>query len=220
MKLVIFLGPPGVGKGTQCSLLNSRLGFKHISTGSIIRKEIQSCSELGLRVKNLVESGNLVDDKTIFLCLEKALNELSFSSEATILLDGLPRNLSQARDLEVLVQKYSFESVRVISLKADMELLTQRFNNRVTCSVCGNVDSLEEKNIDNVKTYSCKACNSVGSMYRRKDDEVSTVRHRLDLYQKETLPLVSFYEEKNIINFVDGLMHPEFVYVRVASFLI
>ena len=222
MKLVILLGPPGVGKGTQCALLSSRLGFKHISTGSIIRKEIQSQSELGLRVKSLVEAGNLVDDKTIFLCLEKALNDLNCSSGSTILLDGLPRNLSQARDLDLLIQRTSFECVQVVCLDADTELLTQRFQSRFTCSNCGNVESIDVQDHDivSLEAYKCKSCKSVGSMARRRDDEASTVRHRLDLYQKETLPLVSFYKDKNIISFVNGLMPPESVYVRVASFLI
>lgn len=222
MKLAIFLGPPGVGKGTQCSLLSSRLGFKHISTGSIIRKEIQSKSELGLRVQGLVESGNLVDDKTIFLCLEKALGNLTCSSQTTILLDGLPRNLSQAKELDSLVQRTSFESVQVVCFDADAELLKQRFQFRYTCSNCGNVESIdvEKQNVMSFETYQCKSCQSVGCMVRRRDDEASTVKHRLDLYQKETLPLISFYKDKNIISFVRGLLPPEFVYVRVASFLI
>lgn len=221
MKLVIPLGPPGVGKGTQCALLSTRLGFKHISTGSIIRKEIQSQSELGLRVKSIVESGNLVDDKTIFLCLEKALNNLEgMSEESTILLDGLPRNLSQAKDLDLLIQKMSFASVQVVCLEADTNLLLERFQSRYTCSTCGNVESILRTNSVDLSSYKCKSCSAVGSMFRRKDDDASTVKHRLELYQKETSPLISFYKDRNIISFVNGLMAPEYVYVKVASFLI
>lgn len=222
MRLVIFLGPPGVGKGTQCALLSVRLGFKHISTGAIIRKEIQSQSSLGLRVKSIVESGNFVDDDTIFLCLEKAFDELNCAPETTILLDGLPRSLAQAKQLNSLVRKKNFETVQVICLEAETELLVKRFERRFTCSACGNVESLNLQNgeLTSMNAIQCQFCHGVGTLVRRKDDEPVTVRHRQALYQTETLPLVSFYKELNIISFVDGLMPPECVYVKVASFLI
>ena len=224
MKLIIILGAPGVGKGTQCALLSQRLGYKHISTGSIIRKEIQSQSPLGLRVKTLVDSGNLVDDESIFLCLENALSRFLSSEKKnfndTILLDGLPRNLSQAQNLNQLIEKVGFKSVQVVCLEANRELLVQRFQNRLTCSSCQNVQSLQGKDTLNFSGYSCQACGTVGSMVRRKDDEAETVQYRLNLYEKETLPVASFYQEKEIIYFVDALMPPEFVYVRVASFVL
>jgi adenylate kinase len=220
MKLVILFGPPGVGKGTQCSLLSSRLGFKHISTGSIIRSEIQSQSKLGLRVKELVESGNLVDDKTIFECLDKALASLDGKQDSTILLDGLPRTLNQAEELEKLIKRLSFDSVQVICLEADVECLVKRFETRFTCSKCSNVETVPFERHNLLTDHVCKSCGSVGTLYRRRDDEPSTVRHRLDLYESETLPIVSFYKDRKIINFVDGLKTPEYVYAKVVSFLI
>ena len=220
MKLVILLGPPGVGKGTQCSLLSSRLGYKHISTGTIIRNEIKSKSELGLRVQSLVESGNLVDDKTILSCLEKAIYELNCPSDTTILLDGLPRNLAQANQLDIIIKKTGFDSFKVVCLDADTDLLTQRFESRFTCSNCSAVESIiNNKDLD-LSSYKCKSCGTAGVVFRRRDDEASTVKHRLDLYEKETLPLVDFYKGKKNISFVNGLLPPELVYVRVASFLI
>ena len=222
MKLVIFLGAPGVGKGTQCSMLSARLGYRHISTGSIIRNEIQSKSELGLRVKEIVESGNLVDDQTIFLCLEKALNNLNCPADTTILLDGLPRNISQGKQLDILIQKMSFENTKVICFTAETENLVRRVQSRLTCSSCSQVESVPVEKITDayLASHVCKSCQSVGTLFRRRDDEASTVKHRLDLYQTETYPLISFYQERKMISFVDGLMPPEFVYVRVASYLI
>jgi adenylate kinase len=218
--LIVILGPPGVGKGTQCNLLKSRLGFYHISTGAIIRNEIQSNSELGLKVKSIVESGNLVDDQTIFSCLENALSELNTSSEFSILLDGLPRNLSQANDLDTLVSKFNFSKVVVIALDADVEKIVSRFKSRYTCSSCSYIGSFPEATSDNYKTLLCPSCHKQGSLARRPDDEELTVRHRLELYKKETHPLLDYYKKKDNLHIIDGLMSPELVYVNVASCLI
>ncbi len=164
----------------------------------------------------------MVDDKTIFLCLESSLNALNCSADETILLDGLPRNLSQGKDLDLLIEKMAFESVQVICFDAKVETLVKRCENRFTCSSCGSVESIytQHENSANLANYKCHSCGEIGSMSRRKDDEPATVRRRHELYLNETLPLVSFYKDKNIISFVDALMPPEFVYVRVASCLV
>lgn len=222
MKLIILFGPPGVGKGTQCALLSSRLGFVHVSTGSLIRKEIQSRSELGVRVQQIVESGNLVDDDTIMLCLERAFENI-MDRDATILLDGLPRNLEQAHRLQKVIARFAFESVQFVCLEAQVEKLVERFERRLTCSVCHHIESIpveQQADGDFLGHAQCPACRSVGSFVRRKDDAPETVRHRLCVYDTETRPLVAFYRERISVHCIDGLMPPEIVYVKVASCLI
>ena len=128
MKVAIIFGPPGAGKGTQCSLLNSRLGFKTISTGAIIRQEIASQSHLGLQVKNIVESGQLVNDDVILSCLENALKSFPIENDSIILLDGIPRNLAQAAGLNALLASFNGCVNKVISLQSNLESLLDRFS--------------------------------------------------------------------------------------------
>ncbi|KAB8029755.1 adenylate kinase family protein [Fluviispira multicolorata] len=217
MKVIIFLGPPGVGKGTQCSLLNSRLGVKHISTGAIIRQEIASESALGLKVKGIVESGHLIDDKSMFLCLENALSSMTLNQNDIVLMDGIPRNLSQAKEFDTLLSKFLSKVDLVLSLTADLEKLVERFERRWTCSACGKVDSIAAHT--EVSRYSCVSCGKLGSMFRRKDDEPETVRRRFTVYQQETFPLVSYYADRNLLSIVDGLKSPEIVYAEIVSIL-
>ncbi|WP_233231185.1 adenylate kinase family protein [Silvanigrella aquatica] len=218
MKVIIFLGPPGVGKGTQCSLLSTRLGVKHISTGAIIRQEIASESALGLRVKSIVEAGHLVDDKSIFECLESALSSMNFQNNDLILLDGIPRNLSQAKEFEVLIGKFSSKVDLVISLSADLNKLLERFERRWTCSACGKIESIAPHT--DMSHYACRSCEKTGTMFRRKDDEPETVKRRFAVYQQETLPLVSYYADKNNLSIIDGLRQPEIVYAEIVSILL
>lgn len=218
MKVIIFLGPPGVGKGTQCSLLSSRLGVKHISTGAIIRQEIASESPLGIKVKGIVESGHLVDDKSIFECLESALNQMNLKQSDVILLDGIPRNLSQAKEFDVLIGKFSSKVDLVLSLSAELDQLIERFEKRWTCSACGKIESLSPQT--DISKYICTSCEKVGTMFRRKDDEPETVKKRFTVYQQETQPLISFYADRNNLCVVDGLQHPEIVYAEIVSILL
>lgn len=218
MKVIIFLGPPGVGKGTQCSLLSSRLGVKHISTGAIIRQEIASESALGLKVKSIVESGHLVDDKSIFECLENALAFMKPKENDLILLDGIPRNLSQAKEFDVLISKFSSKVDLVLSLSADLDKLLERFERRWTCSSCGKIDSIVPQT--DISNYICNNCGKLGTMFRRKDDEPETVKKRFTVYQQETLPLVSYYADKNNLSIINGLRQPEIVYAEIVSILL
>jgi adenylate kinase len=218
MKVIIFLGPPGVGKGTQCSLLSSRLGVKHISTGAIIRQEIASESALGLKVKSIVESGHLVDDKSIFECLENALALMKPKQNDLILLDGIPRNLSQAKEFDVLIGKFSSKVDLVLSLSADLDKLLERFERRWTCSSCEKIDSIAPQT--DISNYTCNNCGKLGTMFRRKDDEPETVKRRFTVYQQETLPLVSYYADRNNLSIIDGLRQPEIVYAEIVSILL
>jgi len=217
MRCVLFLGPPGVGKGTQCALLSQRLGFTHLSTGAIIRREIASGSALGVRVKTLVDQGGLVDDATVLSCLEQALSSLQISKDAVVMLDGCPRNLAQAISVEPLLEKIGATLERVISFQADLADLVERFASRVNCSSCGWIGSLSP-DVD-LKTKECGACHTVGTLYRRNDDSPASVEKRFMLYRAETEPLIAFYEKKGLLYSINGLASKEDVYAKVASIL-
>jgi adenylate kinase len=218
MKVAIIFGPPGAGKGTQCALLNSRLGFKTISTGAIIRQEISFRSELGMQVQQIVESGKLVDDDVILSCLESALKSLHLQEDSVILLDGIPRNLAQAAGLDTLLARFNGHVNKVISLQSDLENLLERFSKRWTCSVCNKVESIVQA--QDISSYKCSSCGSMGSMLRRKDDDLQTAKHRFSVYQEETLPLISYYQDRGVFESIDALLSPEIVYIKAASILL
>lgn len=221
MRIGILLGPPGIGKGTQCALLSQRLGFKHISTGNLIRQEIAALTPVGVKVKNLVEAGMLVDNETILKCLESSLKNSSFSSTDLLLLDGIPRNLFQAEGLEkLLTSQFGAKVDSVVSLSSDLSALVERFRKRATCSKCGHIESIAPSSAVALNSLKCTSCGTAGSLIRRKDDEPETVQKRFHIYEQETLPLVSYYREKGILVTVNGLDRPEYVYAKVAHSLI
>jgi len=218
MKVAIIFGPPGAGKGTQCSFLSKRLGFTHISTGAMIRQEIASQSDLGLKVKNIVESGRLVEDDVILSCLESVLKTVSLQQDSLILLDGIPRNVAQAEGLQDLLASFQLKINKVVLLQADLDRLVERFSRRWTCNACGQIASISQH--ADISEYVCPACHAKGSMTRRKDDELETVKQRFSVYQEETAPLISYYQDKDVFEVVDALHSPEFVYVKIASILL
>lgn len=216
MKVVVFLGPPGAGKGTQCNLLNERLGIRTVSTGEVIRREIASKSDLGLRVKEIVEKGNLVEDVIAFQCLENAIQDMSLKSKDIILLDGIPRNLAQAEMMDAFLQKFSAKVNTVVALTADTGELERRFANRWTCSSCGYIDSITDT--ANITSYVCNKCGKIGTMLRRKDDDA--FKKRFEVYQAETFPLISHYSDKKLLYSVNGLQPVEFVYAEIVANLL
>lgn len=214
MKVIVFLGPPGVGKGTQASLLSTRLGFEHLSTGMILRSEIASNSELGNSVKAVVESGSLVSDDILFQCLRGALVRTATSGKSHLLLDGVPRRVSQIEKLDTLLASQSLKVDLVAALTAPVQQLTQRFSMRWNCGKCGNVDSFPSEQI--AQSGVCKKCGTVGEFFRREDDSPESVHRRFDVYQAETEPLLRIYRQRGIDIEINGLRQAERVYVDLA----
>ena len=185
---IILLGKPLSGKGTQASFLAKKLHIPHISTGTLLRKEIQRKSALGRKVALLLEKGKLVPDPLMFTLLKKHLPQKNF------ILDGYPRTLAQAQDLEKIC---SLDLVLEISCPD--QVILQRSAARKSCRECGEVYGLH---IPPKKKDICDRCQGV--LEQRSDDRVSTVKKRLAIYAKETKPLLSFYQKKNISLSVPG----------------
>ena len=217
MKLFVFLGPPGVGKGTQCSLLAARQGYHHVSTGTLVRQEIAAATPLGLRVKDLVEAGNFVDDESIVQCLETHLKRKAYGVDAVILLDGLPRNLHQVSLLEERLPLWGGTFCGAMALVADAEALVERFSKRAICSFCSYVGSWDTT-VD-LAQVTCPSCGKTGGLGRRADDAPAVVRHRANIYKRETEPLLSYYGQKGCLFQVNGLQAQEVVYEQVSSLL-
>ncbi len=211
MNFFIILGPPGAGKGTQSELLKKRLGFTHISTGDIIRKEIAKGSKLGLSVKKIVESGNYVDDSTILDCFANHLESLPANQKETILLDGIPRNHIQALELE---KRYPGKLQAVLALKANLDNLVNRFEKRWFCQACQRIVSLS--NSPSADTV-CEHCGEQETLIRRKDDSPDVIRDRFKVYMQQTASLLEFYSNHKILYEFDALKPVEEIYAYLAS---
>ena len=215
LKVVVFLGPPGAGKGTQAGFLSGRLGFEHVSTGALLRHEISAHTVLGLKIKSIVEAGGLVNDDVLFECLENSLTRLLRSETSYLLLDGVPRTLSQVERLDVVLKAHSLKVDIAVAVAAPVELLVERFGKRWTCKKCGNVEAFPST--DKAENAVCRKCSSAASFLRREDDSPEAVRNRFTVYESETAPLIGVYRSRELLVEVNGLRAPEWVYVDVAS---
>lgn len=203
MRMIIF-GPPGSGKGTYASRLMSILGVPHISTGDLVREEIKGQTEIGRIAKRYVERGELVPDEIIIDLLLRRLRQPD--AEKGFILDGFPRNISQAKFLE---EKFKIDLV--INLVVPDDVIIQRLSNRLICKRCGaiyNRLTLKPK-VDEI----CDVCG--GELYQREDDRPEVIRERLNVYRLSTEPLINYYREKGILKDVrcDDLFTPPDVIV-------
>ena len=183
MRIVMF-GPPGSGKGTHGEMLAEKLGIPHISTGERLRNEAKKGTELGKRIRNTMDSGNFVDDKTMLEVLEIAIA----GAENGYILDGYPRNMAQAEALERISAP-----ARVIFIDVAESVIIARFANRLICRKCEAIFGL-----DNMPSEK-KCPKDDGELYRRPDDSPEAVKKRLVDYRAQTLPLIRFYENKGIL---------------------
>lgn len=212
-KVVVLLGPPGVGKGTQAGLLAERLGAVHVSTGALLREEIATGSPLGKSVESTIHRGDLVSDDDLFGCLEGCLERALARNNGLLLLDGVPRNRSQVPRLDEVLSRYGLKVSAAIYLSAPVERLVERFARRWSCSSCGAVFALDA---DQAADAACSRCGKEGALVRRQDDSASSVKHRFSVYENETSPLLVDYRERGLLKEVDGLGSGEEVFQSLA----
>jgi adenylate kinase len=187
---IILLGPPGAGKGTQAKSLAEKLKISHISTGDILRQNVKANSELGIRAKGYMDKGELVLDSLVDQMLKERLNLTD--ARNGFILDGYPRNVAQAENLDNLVKEHQNKEY-VIYLSASEPVIIQRLSGRRICSVCQTIFHLQ--NMPPKQDSICDKCG--GRLYQRSDDQETTIRQRLKVYLRETTPLLAYYEEKN-----------------------
>ncbi len=197
MKL-IFLGPPGAGKGTIASRACGNLGIPHISTGDLFRKAIKNKTELGVKVQAIIEAGNLVpDDLTVALVKERLAEADALKG---YILDGFPRTIVQADALA------EFSTIdKVINFIVSDEEVVDRLSGRRLCKNCGegyHIKTIKPK-VDGV----CDKCG--GELYVRADDAAEAVQNRLNVYRKQTAPLIDYYKSKNRLFDIDGTQSVE-----------
>ncbi|RKY14685.1 MAG: adenylate kinase [Planctomycetota bacterium] len=203
-KRLVFLGPPGVGKGTQARRLAADFSLAHISTGDILREVIKQNTPLAERVRSHMERGTLVPDEVV---LKLLLERMSRSDvKEGYILDGYPRNIKQAYDLD----RAGVAVERVVYFYADEETLIRRISGRRTCRLCSRVYNIY---YDPPKISG--KCECGGELFQRTDDTEDVVRARLREYRQKTSTLVQHYKEKDVLCEVDASGTPNEVYEKL-----
>ncbi|MEZ0072886.1 adenylate kinase [Planotetraspora sp. GP83] len=210
---VVLVGPPGAGKGTQAQFIASHLSIPKISTGDIFRANVSGGTDLGKLAKQYMDRGDLVPDEVTVAMVRDRLAE--DDAQEGFLLDGFPRNVPQAEILKKMLAEFGTGLDLVLELVVDDDEVVRRLAGRRTCRSCGKVwhvlfDPPASPGV-------CDACG--GELFQRDDDREETIRHRLEVYQEQTSPLISFYADEGILVGVDATGPVEEVTQRAMSAL-
>jgi adenylate kinase len=195
---LVFLGPPGAGKGTYAKILAERERIPHISTGDILRAEMKASSALGKEARSFVESGRLVPDDLIVRMVRERLTKSDCAPG--FILDGFPRTAAQAEALSGMLAQIRQALDVVIYFKAREETVVSRLSGRRVCNQCGSIYNIP--NLPPKQDGLCDLCSSV--LVIRKDDEPETVRARLRVYERETAPLIEYYRTSGLLREVSA----------------
>ena len=206
--IVVFIGPPGSGKGTQARICSDKLGLTHLSTGDVMREETQRAGALSETIKNYMREGKLVPDKIV---VEAVLNRL----EGDVLLDGFPRNMNQAEALDTALEEADKEVSKVVFFKLGEKELTQRVSSRLLCPNCGA--SYNSISLPPVQENICDQCGT--ELTRRIDDNVQIAVERLRVYDEETAPVVDYYKSQGKLEEVDASKSVDEVQKELESIL-
>jgi adenylate kinase len=193
------MGPPGAGKGTQAQILAGHVGVPAVSTGDIFRANVKEGTPLGLAARAYMDAGDLVPDEiTVGMVRERLLEE---DAAKGFLLDGFPRTVPQAEELDKLLDGMSVGVDMVLELVVEDDEVVRRLSGRRTCRTCNHVWHLDFD--PPTEPGICDICG--GELYQRDDDKEETIRHRLEVYREQTAPLVGFYAERGILVGLDAI---------------
>jgi adenylate kinase len=213
MKLILF-GMPGVGKGTQAKILAQKHGAAHLSTGDMLRANIQNGTPLGTMAKGYMDKGELVPDNLIIAMIEEVLS--SAKAKKGYVLDGFPRTVPQAESLETILWRANVPIDKAINIVVEEEEVVRRLSGRMTCPNCGAI--YHKYNQPPSRENTCDSCGHVG-LVQRNDDKEETVRYRLEVYHKNTEPVLQFYRNKGTIMDVNGAKSVEEVTASIEQLL-
>jgi len=207
-KTIVLLGLPGVGKGTQAKMISEKYGLPHISTGDILRNAVKEGNPLGIKAKTLMEAGELVSDEIICGIIKERLSKGDCGDG--YLLDGFPRTITQADYLNN-IDKINFAMI----IDVPAELLIKRLALRRTCSSCGEMYHVEF-NPPKVKGV-CNKCG--GTLLQREDDAEKTVKRRVEVYLKTTVPLIEYYRNRGVLKTINGNREISTVFNNIVEVL-
>ncbi len=209
----VLLGPPGAGKGTQAKLISEKLGLPHISSGDIFRENLKNETELGRQAKEYMNKGELVPDDLTISMIRDRLQQPDCKSGA--LLDGFPRTPEQAKALKNMLKELDSEVIAVPYIKVEEMVLVERLSGRWTCRAQGHV--FHEKYNPPEQAGICDFDGS--ELYQREDDKAETVKNRIQVYFKQTMPLIEYYREAGVLIEIDGSQSIEKVSEEILAAL-
>lgn len=198
--ILILIGAPGAGKGTQARRIEEKFNIVQLSTGDMLRAERDSGSLLGQQIEDVISKGQLVSDDLISEMLSSRIDQ--DDCQNGFILDGFPRTLEQASMLDKIFEEKNLKLTAVVELKTDDEAIIERISGRFTCSACGEGfhNKFKQPKVEGI----CDNCQGTEFTYR-SDDNAETVRQRLDVFHQQTSPIISYYEKVGLVKSVDGM---------------
>ncbi len=210
---LILLGPPGAGKGTQAVILSKKFNIAHIATGDLLRQAVKDKTPLGEEAKSYIDKGELVPDNLVTSLVEEKIKNID--TEKGFILDGFPRNITQAQEIDKFLKNQSREINWVIYLKTKEKTIIQRLSGRRVCQNCAGVFHI--KNVPPKKDGICDYC--VGKLIQREDDKPVTIKNRIKIYQEQTKGLINYYTEKGKLKEFSGDLNAESLLVLLQKLI-
>ena len=194
---IILFGPPGAGKGTQAQFIVKKHNYFQLSTGDLLREEVDLKSELGQKIEKLISNGKFASDETVNTLLRQSITNLKFRDR--IIFDGYPRNVAQAKNLELILAEFNQTIGHIIFLNVSRDIIEKRIVGRMTCDKC-NMTLNEHFNKEQIELHPC----GKEFLKKRKDDNLDVLVSRYDTYMKTTKPVLDFYSKNENFTEIDG----------------
>ena len=209
---IILFGPPGAGKGTQADNIVKNFNLHKVSTGDLLREEIERKTDLGIKIKSEIDQGLLVSDDIISDLIVKILSNKK--SKDGLIFDGYPRNLNQAKSFDILIKKHNQRISCVLNLNVDKETVIKRILGRIICTKCGLTFN-KYFNPPKEENHNC----GLNYLKSRSDDSEKTIKNRIEIYTNKTLPILDFYEDQKILHKIDATGEINNIYDEIRGII-
>ena len=209
---IILFGPPGAGKGTQADNIVKNFNLHKVSTGDLLREEIERKTDLGIKIKSEIDQGLLVSDDIISDLIVKILSNKK--SKDGLIFDGYPRNLNQAKSFDILIKKHNQRISCVLNLNVDKETVIKRILGRIICTKCGLTFN-KYFNPPKEENHNC----GLNYLKPRSDDSEKTIKNRIEIYTNKTLPILDFYEDQKILHKIDATGEINKIYEEIRGII-